>query len=305
MAGINSIGVGGMTHQQYSQATMNTAALGAQTTGTAKQQSSNIESQQNKLNDGVMLSDKATQSLNEDANEMQDEQFKEDQQQAKQSDNNESNLKQLRYKQNSGHAAMSFGAKSKDSEKSENKSSLNMPSTPSFSTASKKEEGGNTVRDDIQLNEDLNQAATLGILQEEARKLKSKQDDKNNIKQAEMYAKAQAQSSNGEFNGNNNKINSADIKIDTIKAEDINRVMNRTPEEILADIPQQFKATAQIMVAGQLDQIGQPKPTLVEIKKEPRAESALLELKPAEYEGEVIAEATEEYIPMSFDSPAA
>ena len=300
MAGINSIGVGGMTHQQYSNATMNTAALMSQTTGTAKQQTANVENQNNKLHDGVQLSDKATQSLT-DENEMQDEQFQKDQQEAKKSDNQESKLQEFRLKQNAGHAKTFSGAQSKE-EKSENKSHINMPSSPTSSSKAKPEEGGNIVRDDIQRDEDLNQAATLGITQEEAKKqLKEKRDEKDNIK-ATMSNKSHA--NNVVYNADDQVQSDENIKIDKVKAEDINRVMNRTPEEILADVPEQFKATAKIMVAGQLDTVGKPKEALTQIKTEPRAESALLELMPAEPMGEIEVVENPDCMQMAFPEPS-
>ena len=294
MAGMNSIGVGGMTFNQYQNATMSTAALASQTTGTAKQQSASM--QENHSNrDGVTLSDKAALSLKDDSNEMQEEQLKQEQQESKKSDNQETKLQQQRLNQSSGHAAMSLGSKSKDSEKTENKQGHQISNA-------KPGEGSNIVRDDIQREEDLNQAAALGLLQEEAKKqLKTKQDEKDAMRQINMFSKEHTGGASSE-NASNKIQSDENIKIDQVKAEDINRVMNRTPEEILADVPQQFRATAQIMVAGQVDAVGQPKEALTQMKREPRVESAMMELMPAESIGEIeVAEQNSEPMQMAFE----
>jgi hypothetical protein len=138
--------------------------------------------------------------------------------------------------------------------------------------------------------EDLNQASQLGLLESEAKKLKSKADNKEALRKLAMATNQQVYQNDKASGLNNDQVvNKANeqVEIDKIRAEQIEKIMNRTPEEILSDVPVNFQATAKIMLAGQVNEVGQPKPSLIEFKTEPKTESQMMELLPAPGAGEI------------------
>ncbi len=302
MAGINNIGSYGMPDYQFKAAMVSTSGFAAQGTGTAKQHSAKME-EQPKQRDGVTLSDNATKSLNEESQELHEEQEHKEQQQMRKSDQQETKLQQQRMHQSSGHAAMALGSKNKDSKTEDKKNTAEFGAH--FGKTEKKEapsSRGSGITDFKEIMEDLNQAATLGILEGEAKKMKSKQDEKDTMRQLAMFAKESNQPQQGQETFTRAKTGE-EIQMEKIRIEDINRVMNRTPEEILSDIPKQFRATAEIMVTGQIDPAtSTPKESLVQMKSEPRVESAMMELLPAEGIGEIELAENPDSMPMSMEA---
>ncbi|MCQ2735651.1 MAG: hypothetical protein MJ234_00345 [bacterium] len=328
MAGIGNVGSFGMPDFQFKSAMVSTSGFAAQGTGTAKQYSSNIEEQLQPKQDGVTFSENAL-TLSDDAQELQQNQKADQAEQQKELKKNdqdqnkigkeysqgteefqpdesfEKKLQQMRMKHNAGHAAMATGAKPKESEKAENKSDSHINSKNLFKGTSKAEEseGANHGYDLKEMMEDLNQAAHLGLLESEARKYQSKESNVNIGGFGGGLNNSNAIS--GDYSGKVNAQKSAEeIKAEKMIAEDIERIINRTPEEILADVPVHFKSTAQIMVMGQVDAVGAPKASLTELKSEPRAESAMLELMPAENFGEIeVAELSNDSMAMQLEFP--
>ena len=324
MAGIGNVGSFGMPDYQFKSAMVSTSGFAAQGTGTAKQYSSKMEEQLQPKQDGVSLSENAALSLSDEAEALQQNQKADQQKELQKKDNDqnkvgsseaheyqpdesfEKKLQQMRMKHNAGHAAMATGAKPKESEKTENKFTAHINSSNVFKGTSKSEDSEGVQRgySYTEMMEDLNQAAHLGLLESEARKLKSKSDEKEALRKLENESIQRNQQLNkGEYTeeAKQARKTDAEIKAEKIRAEDIARIMSRTPEEILADVPVQFKATAQIMVMGQVNEVGEPKPALTELKTEPRAESAMLELMPAESLGEIeVAELPFESMPLEF-----
>ena len=318
MAGIGNIGSFGMTASQFKTAMISTSGFAAQGTGTAKQFNNKMEEQQlQQKQDGVSISENAL-TLSQDAEELQENQ-KADQQKELQKNNQEDHkvgedmsqatqmfgeedegfeqkLKSMRMKHNMGHAAMATGAKPKESEKAENKTSMANVAFANMFKSNKQApaEAASSNSNDIQsFMFNLNQASQLGILESEAKKLKSKADEKESLRKLALSTNHNIyQGSNASELNNSQTINKAsEIKaepaIDKVQAEDIARIMNRTPEEILADVPVQFQATAKIMVTGQVNEVGEPKPSLTEMKTEPKTESQMMELLPAPTAGEI------------------
>ena len=197
-------------------------------------------------------------------------------------------------KHNAGHAAMASGSKPKESEKTENQNMSHINSKNVFKSAGKsasaEETNGSGSYDYKELMEDLNQASQLGLLESEAKKLKSKADNKEALRKLAMATNQQVYQNDKASGLNNDQVvNKANeqVEIDKIRAEQIEKIMNRTPEEILSDVPVNFQATAKIMLAGQVNEVGQPKPSLTEFKTEPKTESQMMELLPAPGAGEI------------------
>ncbi|MBR0519267.1 hypothetical protein IJJ97_05705, partial [bacterium] len=196
MAGIGNIGSFGMTASQFKTAMISTSGFAAQGTGTAKQFNNKTEEQLQPKQDGVSLSENAL-TLSQDAEELQENQ-KADQQKELQKNNQEDHkvgedmsqatqmfgeedegfeqkLKSMRMKHNAGHAAMATGAKPKESEKTENKSSMSNVAFANMFKANKQsassEATGANSNDFQSFMLNLNQASQLGILESEAKKL--------------------------------------------------------------------------------------------------------------------------------------
>lgn len=333
MAGIGNIGTFGMTASQFKSAMINTSGFAAQGTGTAKQFNNKMEEQLQPKQDGVSLSENAL-TLSKDAEELQENQ-RADQQKELQKNNEEEHkvgedmsheaqmfgeddgfeqkLKAMRMKHNAGHAAMASGSKPKESEKTENQnmshiSSKNLFKAPGKS-ASPDETNGSSSYDYKELMEDLNQASQLGLLESEAKKLKSKADEKEALRKLAMASNQQLYKTNNSSDlSDDQTVNKArearkeaQLEIDKIKSEMIEKIMNRTPEEILSDVPVQFQATAKIMLTGQINEVGEPKPALTEMKTEPKVESQMMELIPAPTAGEIeVAEKNEPAMSLEF-----
>ena len=305
---------GGMTASQFKSAMINTSGFAAQGTGTAKQFNNKMEEQLQPKQDGVSLSENAL-TLSQDAEELQENQ-KADQQKELQKNNQEEHkvgednsqatqmfgeddsfeqkLKAMRMKHNAGHAAMASGSKPKESEKTENQNMSHINSKNVFKSAGKsasaEETNGSGSYDYKELMEDLNQASQLGLLESEAKNLKSKADNKEALRKLAMATNQQVYQNDKASGLNNDQVvNKANeqVEIDKIRAEQIEKIMNRTPEEILSDVPVNFQATAKIMLAGQVNEVGQPKPSLIEFKTEPKTESQMMELLPAPGAGEI------------------
>ena len=324
MAGIGNVGNFGMPDYQFKSAMISTSGFAAQGTGTAKQYSSKTEEQPQLKQDGVSLSENAALSLSDEAEQLQQNQKTEQKkeleknnqdqnkvgqeldpetQEFKSSESMEKKLQEMRLKHNAGHAAMASGAKTKESEKTEHKSS-NVSFANFSKNASKSKAPATSDYGYKDIMGDLNQAAHLGILEAEARKIKSKNDEKEPLKKLELEKNAASSKlQKGQFTEEAQEAQKTDaeIKADKIRAEDIARVMNRTPEEILADVPAHFKATAEIMVTGQLNEVGEPKEALTELKTEPRTEASMMELMPAERLGDIELAETFEAMPLEFE----
>lgn len=333
MAGIGNIGTFGMPDYQFKSAMVNTSGFAAQGTGTAKQFNNKMEEQLQPKQDGVSLSENAL-TLSQDAEELQENQ-KADQQKELQKNNQEEHkvgqdmsqethmfgeddsfeqkLKAMRMKHNAGHAAMATGSKPKESEKTENQNMAHISSKNIFKSAGKsasaEETNGSSSYDYKELMEDLNQASQLGLLESEAKKLKSKADQKEAIRRLSMANNQQVYKMNNSSDLNDdqtvNKMSEAkadaQLEIERIQAEQIEKIMSRTPEEILSDVPVQFQATAKIMITGQINEVGEPKPSLTEMKTEPRTESQMMELIPAPTAGEIeVAEMNEPAMKIEF-----
>lgn len=338
--GINFIGQNDSFQQMRQMTSAN--MLGAQATGTAKKNIENLESEKDqiRLSDKAAMSlaeeQEEVQEQNQNQNQSQkagqDDQkvqqqrmqqaklfsgtFSEDEKEINEKNNandgetdfekmqkfmsqgNEHKMMQQRMQNVAGFAAMSLGSKDKaETQKSEKSSESPAPSAKG--QASEASSGSGGLTDTQQLLEDLQQAGALGIFEAEAKKMKEKESLQEVALQTGLiHEEVVKQERTVVKEGASNE-----IKIDRVRAEDIERVMNRTPEEILAGVPEQFKATAKIMVAGQVDAVGTPKETLVAMKNEPRVESAALELMPADYAGEIELAEGPDSIPTLMEAP--
>lgn len=297
MAGMNSIGSLGMPEYQFKSAMVNSSGFAAQGTGTAKQFSDkHVEEHLTRpQSDGVTLSDNATKSLSEENEQVSEQQAQKEQQEAAKADQQENKLTEQRQKVSSGFAAMAQG-KGKEANKASSK-----PMKPFYHFAKPKDGAAAADSSDSdykQLMEDLNQAATLGILESEAKKMMAQRG-------ASRSAQGMADLKDGntikpsEYQGKLTEVEKTEL--DETRTLELDKVMNRTPEEILADVPPQFQATAKIMVAGQIDQAGKPKEALTQLKSEPRTESSMMQLLPAEPVGEIELAEAPEALPISFE----
>jgi hypothetical protein len=254
---VPSIGPVGMPDSQYKAAMINTSSFAAQGTGTAKKhlESQKMEhhAEEHHLEDeSITLSDQAQKEAEQASKQEAEQQSKETR--------DERQLRERRTHSASGHAAMAVGAKDKDKMKE-----VKTEKPPAA-------DEGDPLTMEESAQTELGQAAISGSLDEETKKLrgKRKEEDASFGAGGEMVKR---------------KLYGAESetvypKQPEVKPEVIDKMLNRDPEDILKDVPQQFKATAQMMVKGQIHATGQPKETLTVMKPEPRVECSALELMP-------------------------
>jgi len=258
MSGIGSLGPMGMPDHQYKTAMMNTSTFAAQGTGQARRQELSEHAQQEvpqEDNDSVSLS--FTQQPDDAQQAQQQKEQKELHRKDAQQQSNDNKLQQQRGHSVSGHAAMALGSKDKAKEKE----------------ARKPDDGGDPLTMMESAQTELHQAGVTGALQESAKELRQKKDDKEARFNSADKVRERLQGSLGE---------EVDHQV-TVKPEMIEEIMNRSPEEILKDIPPQFRAASEAMVKGQISQAGKPNQTLTELKVVPqRVECQALELMPAD-----------------------
>lgn len=254
MNGFNPIGQFGMPDHQYKQAIHATSGVAAQGTGVAKKQASELEEH----NDEVSLSQRAQVDVADDAAQTSGKADEKDKELKRDQDDTEK-LKQQRMSSVSGHAAMASGVKDKDKEKEAKKK-------PAV------EEEGDVLSQDEFIDTKLDQASGSGIFDGEVKSAKRKRIEEDPVmKDGGLGLK-------GSFHGGQD----SDLYRKTtpeVRPELIEEVMNRNPEDILKDVPKQFRGTAQMMVTGQISPAGKPKETLTQMKPGP-VECTALELMP-------------------------
>lgn len=206
--------------------------------------------------DAISLSPQAEADAKEEAKKAAEEDKKTDRK------SDDSHLQESRRRSVSGHAAQSLLKKKDLSGKEEAK----------HHKADTGGEGGDTLNDLEKTETNIEKADTTGVLDEEMKRHKTKSEDEKFVseKDASVYIP----------HGPKGEEDPAQFR--TVKPEMVEKILNRDPQEILKDIPPQFKATAQMMVGGQIDSAGKPKESLSQMKTEPRVECARLELMPAE-----------------------
>jgi len=258
MSGIGSLGPMGMPDHQYKNAMVSTSAHAAQGTGKARDHEKSEHAQHEVPqddNDSVTLS--FTQQPDDAQQAQQQKEQKELHRKDAQQQGNDNKLQQQRGHSVSGHAAMALGSKDKAKEKE----------------AHQADDGGDPLTMLESAQTELHQAGVTGTLQESAKELRQKKDDKDARFNSADAVKERLQGSFGE---------ELDHHV-TVKPEMIEEVMRRSPEEILKDVPPQFRAASEAMVKGQINQTGKPNPTLTELKVVPqRVECQALELMPAD-----------------------
>ncbi|MDQ7823791.1 MAG: hypothetical protein RDV48_13415 [Candidatus Eremiobacteraeota bacterium] len=255
MSGINPIqGQYGMPDHQFKAAMVTTSAHAAQGTGTAKKHTESLETD----HDEIHLSDKAQLDMTDDTAKAEQQQ---QEQKMQKMDQQDQQLQKQRFNQVSDKAAMAAGAKDRDYEKEAVKGKKHVEAA----------EGGDTLTDVEQHVVDLGQAHTAGVLDGDAKKLKGKRQEEDPLRRNAAEMLKEQYRTEGRI---------VHRKEQEVKPELIEKVLNRDPKEILANVPEQFKATAQMMVKGQVDPAGKPKESLVNLKPEPKTECSALELMP-------------------------
>jgi hypothetical protein len=253
---VPAIGPLGMPDNQFKAAMINTSSFAAQGTGTAKKQaeSEKMEHHQedHQLEDeSITLSDQAQKEAKQASEQEAEQQSKETR--------DERQLRERRTQSASGHAAMATGAKDKDK----------MKEVKGEKPPAADEGDPLTMLESAET--EIGQASITGTLDEETKKLRGKRKEEDLAFGGGDVVKRNLYGSDSE---------TVYPKQPEVKPEVIEKAMNRDPEEILKDVPPQFKATAQMMVKGQIHATGQPKETLTVMKPEPRVECSALELMP-------------------------
>ncbi len=253
MSGIGSLGPMGMPDHQYKSAMITNSAHAAQGTGKARDHEKSEHAHQEVQQDD---NDMVTLSFTQQPDDAQQAQQKEKQQEARQK-GNDSKMERQRMHSVSGHAAMALGSKDKAKEKE----------------AKQADDGGDPLTILESAQTELSQAGVTGALQESAKEAGGKKADKESRISGADMVKERLQGNSGEEM--NHQF--------TVKPEMIEKIMNRPPDEILKDVPPQFRAASEAMVKGQISQAGKPNQTLTEMKTVPQGiDCKALELMPAE-----------------------
>jgi hypothetical protein len=244
----------GMPDHQYKSAMISNSAHAAQGTGKAREHEKSEHAHHELQQDD---NDMVTLSFTQAPDDTQQAQQKEKEKEARQK-GDESKLERQRMHSSSGHAAMASGAKDKAKEKEAKQS---------------EESEGDPLTMLESAQTELGQAGVTGALQESAKEVRGKKDEKDARFTAMDGVKQRLQGDSGE---------EVQHRV-TVKPEMIEQIMNRSPEEILKDVPPQFRAASEAMVKGQISQAGKPNQTLTELKTVPQSvDCKALELMPAE-----------------------